>query len=134
MIPQIFYYRNKYMNNDLQKFQFYNKYARWNNQLNRRETWSETIDRTIEHLQWLVKKHTQTKLSETLWEQLREGMLTQQVIPIKTAFSRPSVLSSTTNVLGKSFTFVPTCGNLSIYSCSTEYPTPVPLIKICTIS
>lgn len=44
----------------LQKFQFYDKYSRYNYDLGRRETWQETVDRTVSFLREL----SQDKLSD----------------------------------------------------------------------
>jgi ribonucleoside-triphosphate reductase len=38
---------NQYFPTELQKFQFKDKYSRWNDAAMRRETWEETVDRTI---------------------------------------------------------------------------------------
>ena len=44
---------DKYFPTQLQKFQFYDKYARFSYEHGRRETWVETVDRTIDFLKEL---------------------------------------------------------------------------------
>lgn len=39
-----------YFGNQIQKFQFYDKYAKFNYELGRRETWVETVDRAVDFL------------------------------------------------------------------------------------
>lgn len=40
-----------------QQFMFYDKYSRFNWDLGRRETWRETVDRTVDHLRWEIYAH-----------------------------------------------------------------------------
>lgn len=39
-----------YFPTPLQRFQFYDKYSRFNSELGRRETWVETVDRSVAFL------------------------------------------------------------------------------------
>ena len=63
----------------LQQFQFYDKYSRFDYELGRRETWIETVDRSVGFL-----KHTAPdadKLLPGLWDKLRTAILTMGVMP-----------------------------------------------------
>jgi ribonucleoside-triphosphate reductase len=101
----------RYFPTPMQRFAFYDKYSRYNWDLERRETWPETVDRTIEHLKWEVYHHTAQqmskfgeltkyagkeivdienddwamftpmKVSESVWERLRQGILSMKVMP-----------------------------------------------------
>lgn len=68
-----------------QQFVFYDKYSRWNNDLNRRETWVETVQRTVDHLRWEVEEHLKTTdaegLDDSIFDQIHEGILKTNVMP-----------------------------------------------------
>lgn len=66
-----------YFPTQLQRFQFYDKYARFNYQLGRRETWIETVDRAIAYLQEL----SHGRLATADYERMRQGVLNMQVMP-----------------------------------------------------
>lgn len=67
----------KYFNTPLQMFQYFDKYSRYNYQLGRRETWVETVDRTVEFLKYL----SQDKLTNEEYELIREYILEMKVMP-----------------------------------------------------
>lgn len=96
-------------NTPMQQFAYYDKYSRFNWELNRRETWSETVDRTIEHLKWEVRYHFATHpdfgnmdlessisllddeqmrslwpdipIADNVWDRLRDGILHMRIMP-----------------------------------------------------
>ena len=55
----------------LQQFQFYDKYARFNYDLGRRETWVETVDRAVDFLAEL----SDNRLGPEVYEPIRRAML-----------------------------------------------------------
>ena len=61
----------------LQKFQFYDKYSRFNYDLGRRETWLETVNRAVDFLGEL----SDHRLPGETYERLRQGILTMKVMP-----------------------------------------------------
>jgi ribonucleoside-triphosphate reductase (thioredoxin) len=61
----------------LQKFQFYDKYSRFNYELGRRETWVETVNRATNYL----KEISENRLPAEVYERIREGILTMKVMP-----------------------------------------------------
>ena len=61
----------------LQKFQFYDKYARFNYELGRRETWVETVDRAVDYLREL----SASRLPDETYERIRQGILAMRVMP-----------------------------------------------------
>lgn len=61
----------------LQKFQFYDKYSRFNYEKGRRETWVETVDRAVMYLREL----SHGKLDGDEYGRLREGVLNMKVMP-----------------------------------------------------
>ena len=66
-----------YFPTQLQKFQFYDKYSRFNYDLGRRETWVETVNRAVAFLRELSKD----KLPNSDYERLREGILNMKAAP-----------------------------------------------------
>lgn len=98
-----------YFPTPMQRFAYYDKYSRFNWDLGRRETWKETVDRTIEHLKWECRYHyathpdfgamdlessiplldekamqeiwADTGIPDHVWEMLRQGILNMQIMP-----------------------------------------------------
>ncbi len=68
---------DKYFPTQLQKFQFYDKYARFTYTHGRRETWVETVDRAIEYL----KELSDFRLQPLTYQRLRHGILNMKVMP-----------------------------------------------------
>jgi len=67
----------KYFPTQLQKFQFYDKYSRFNYDLGRRETWIETVDRAVDFL----REISDNKLSNKDYDRVRQGILEMKVMP-----------------------------------------------------
>lgn len=61
----------------LQRFQFVDKYSRWNTYLGRRETWVETVDRAVSFLHELAGD----RLDSSVYQEIRAGILTMRVTP-----------------------------------------------------
>ena len=68
---------DKYFPTQLQKFQFYDKYSRFNYDLGRRETWIETVDRAVAYLREL----SDYRLPAETYERIRQGILEMKVMP-----------------------------------------------------
>lgn len=68
---------DKYFPTQIQKFQFYDKYARFTYEHGRRETWVETVDRTIEYL----KELSDFRLQPLTYQRLRHAILNMKVMP-----------------------------------------------------
>lgn len=66
-----------YFPTQLQKFQFYDKYSRYSYELGRRETWVETVERSVDYLREL----SQSKLPEETYNQIRKGILEMRAMP-----------------------------------------------------
>ena len=61
----------------MQKFQFYDKYSRFNYELGRRETWLETVNRATDYL----KELSDYRLPTDVYERIRQGILEMKVMP-----------------------------------------------------
>jgi ribonucleoside-triphosphate reductase len=68
---------DEYFPTQLQKFQYYDKYARFNYDHMRRETWIETVDRAVEFLREL----SEDKLPEADYVRLRDSILNMKGMP-----------------------------------------------------
>jgi ribonucleoside-diphosphate reductase alpha chain len=68
---------DRYFPSQLQKFQFYDKYSRFNYDLGRRETWIETVDRAVDYL----KELSEYRLPADTYDRIRQGILEMKVMP-----------------------------------------------------
>lgn len=66
-----------YFPTPLQKFQFFDKYSRYNYDLGRRETWIETVDRSVNFLRRL----SDNMLDDSVYDRIRKGILEMRVTP-----------------------------------------------------
>ena len=76
-VRQAFAESDAYFPSQLQKFQFYDKYSRFNYELGRRETWLETVDRAVDYL----KELSEWRLPAELYERIRQAILNMQAAP-----------------------------------------------------
>ena len=76
-VKRAFEESDKYFPSQLQKFQFFDKYSRFNYELGRRETWMETVDRSVGFLRELAGK----RLDARVYERLRKGILEMKATP-----------------------------------------------------
>ena len=68
---------DKYFPSEIQKFQFYDKYARFTYEHGRRETWIETVDRAVDYL----KELSDYRLQPLTYQRLRHGILNMKIMP-----------------------------------------------------
>ncbi|MEA2701393.1 MAG: hypothetical protein QOE22_102 [Candidatus Parcubacteria bacterium] len=68
---------SKYFDTAYQEFIFYQFYSRWSDELGRRETWEEAIDRFIS----FMKERLGNKLTEKEYAEVRQAILERQVCP-----------------------------------------------------
>lgn len=76
-VRQAFAESDPYFPSQLRKFQFYDKYSRFNYDLGRRETWIETVNRAVDFL----KDLSEYRLPAQSYERLRQGILQMKVMP-----------------------------------------------------
>lgn len=67
----------KYFDSQLQEFVYYSKYARWRDDLGRRETWSETVERVVDYL----KELSGGRLEEGDYQRIHNAILNMDVMP-----------------------------------------------------
>src|SRR5919199_2606963 len=72
---------DQYFPTPVQKFQFFDKYSRFDYDEGRRETWIETVDRAVDFLHELVQTNTGVDLGSELYERLRRAILEMRAMP-----------------------------------------------------
>ncbi len=68
---------DSYFPTPLQRFQFFDKYSRFNYELGRRETWIETVNRSVDFLYELAG----ARLPAETYERLRQSILAMHAMP-----------------------------------------------------
>ncbi len=68
---------SKYFSSSYQEFIFYQFYARWRDELGRRETWNEAIERFMGYM----RKKLGDKLSESDYDDVKDAILSQEICP-----------------------------------------------------
>ena len=68
----------QYFPTPIQQFQFFDKYARWNSGQGRRETWVETVSRSID---WLYALTPRGALPADDWVRLQTAILKMEALP-----------------------------------------------------
>jgi ribonucleoside-diphosphate reductase alpha chain len=76
-VREAFAESDPYFPTQLQKFQFYDKYSRFNYELGRRETWLETVNRAVDYLREL----SDYRLPAAVYDRIRQGILQMKVMP-----------------------------------------------------
>ncbi len=92
----------KYFQNDLAEFIYYRSYSRWVDEDNRRETWVESVDRYFS----FMKENLGTKLKESEYEELREAILAQKVMPSMRLMWSAGPAARKTNVTAYNCTYL----------------------------
>jgi ribonucleoside-diphosphate reductase alpha chain len=74
---KVFEKSSSYFVSSYEEFIFYRTYSKWQDDLGRRETWVETIDRFMGYM----KENLGKKLSPSDFNEVREGILRQDICP-----------------------------------------------------
>jgi ribonucleoside-triphosphate reductase len=80
-VRQAFAEADRYFPTPIQKFQFFDKYSRFDYEKGRRETWIETVDRAVAFLHELVQTNTGADLGSELYEHVRRMILEMKSMP-----------------------------------------------------
>ncbi|MEX2445012.1 MAG: ATP cone domain-containing protein [Alkalispirochaeta sp.] len=68
---------DQYFPTPIQQFQFYDKYSRFDYDLGRRETWMETVQRSVDYLREL----SENRLTDEDYQRIHQGILDMRVMP-----------------------------------------------------
>jgi ribonucleoside-diphosphate reductase alpha chain len=91
-----------YFPTPLQQFQFFDKYSRFNYELGRRETWIETVDRTVGFFHDLAGDRLPTET----YERVRRGILEMRAMPSMRLLAMAGAAA--------------TRNNITLYNCSYQ--------------
>src|ERR1051326_2837319 len=80
-VRQAFAQADSYFPTPIQKFQFFDKYSRFDYDKGRRETWIETVDRAVSFLHELVATNTGVDLGSETYAHLRRMILEMRSMP-----------------------------------------------------
>jgi len=76
-VKNAFQESSQYFKTPLQLFQFFDKYSRFNSEKQRRETWVETVDRSVNYLKELSKN----LLSDEVYNRIKTAILEMKAAP-----------------------------------------------------
>lgn len=92
----------KYFPNTLAEFIYYRTYSRWIEEEGRRETWIETVDRYIHFMQ----ENLGDRLNPQEYEEIRQAILNQQVMPSMRLLWSAGKAARTNNVAAYNCSFI----------------------------
>jgi len=96
----------KYFKNPLAEFVYYRTYASWIPEEGRRETWIETIDRYLD----FMKENLGSKLTTNEYNEIREAILNQEVMPSMRLLQFAGRAARATNICAYNCSFIaPKC-------------------------
>ena len=96
----------KYFKNPLSEFVYLRTYARWIDKENRRETWIETVDRYMN----FMKSQLGSKFTKIEYQQLKDAILNQEVMPSMRLLQFAGKAVKATNVCAYNCSFIaPAC-------------------------
>src|SRR5437588_9635407 len=80
-VRQAFAEADQYFPTPIQKFQFFDKYSRFDYNTGRRETWIETVERAVSFLHELVRDNSAADLGSGVYERVRRMILEMKSMP-----------------------------------------------------
>lgn len=92
----------QYFRNPLAEFVYYRTYARWIDNLGRRETWIETVDRYMD----FMRENVGNKLKESEYKEVREAILNQEAMPSMRLMQFAGAPARKTNVCAYNCSFI----------------------------
>lgn len=101
-VRQLALQSKQYFRNPLAEFVYYRTYSRWIEEEGRRETWVETVDRYID----FMKENIGKKLTEGEYQEIREAILNQEVMPSMRLMWSAGPAARSTNVAGFNCSFI----------------------------
>lgn len=99
--------KSNHLPTDYQNFIALSRYARWIEDEQRRETWSETVARYFDFMTSHLKKTCNFNLGDNLRKELEEAVLTQQVMPSMRALMTSGPALERCNIGGYNCCYLP---------------------------
>lgn len=101
-IKELAHESKKYFRNSLAEFVYYRSYSRWIDAEQRRETWIETVDRYMS----FMRENLDKKLTDKEYEEIREGILRQDIMPSMRLMWSAGPAARKTNVTAYNCSFI----------------------------
>lgn len=95
-----------YINDPYQQFIHLSRYARWRDDLGRRESWEETVDRYVDYMSNTVEHNNNYAVSGSLKEDLRQSIIDRKVLPSMRALMTAGPALERENVAGYNCSFL----------------------------
>lgn len=102
-VQEAFAKDEQYFPTPMQKFQFYDKYSRFNYDLERRETWMETVARAVSFLAEL----SDNRLPAATYERIRKGILEMKSTPSMRLLAMAGVAARRQNICIYNCSYLP---------------------------
>jgi ribonucleoside-diphosphate reductase alpha chain len=102
-VRQAFAESDQYFPTPLQKFQFFDKYSRFDYDLGRRETWIETVDRSVSFLREL----SGDVLGEATYQRIRTAILEMRAMPSMRLLAMAGPAARRTNIALYNCSYMP---------------------------
>ena len=106
-----------YLPTDYQNFIALSRYARWKDDEQRRETWSETVDRYFDYMENHLKKKHGYILTKALREKLNDSILSLGTMPSMRALMTAGVALDRCHVAGYNCSYIPVDSPRSFDEC-----------------
>jgi len=94
---------DSYFPTEIQKFQFFDKYSRYDYEKGRRETWIETVDRAVDFLKHL----SDSKLPEEEYTRIRQYILEMKATPSMRLLAMAGPAAKRTNIALYNCSYLP---------------------------
>ena len=91
---------NNYLPTDYQNFIALSRYARWNDEEQRRETWLETVDRYFDYMDNHLKTKNDYTITKALKEKMTDAIVSLSVMPSMRALMTAGVALDRCHVAG----------------------------------
>jgi len=106
-----------YLPTDYQNFIALSRYARWREDDQRRETWAETVDRYIDHMDGHLKTNYNYDITTALKEKLNDAIMSLGVMPSMRALMTAGVALDRCHVAGYNCSYIPVDSPRSFDEC-----------------
>jgi ribonucleoside-triphosphate reductase len=99
-----------YIKNPYQNFIAISRYARWNDELGRRETWVETVDRYMNFMRDHLSTNNGYAMTDAEYDEMHNAITTMQVLPSMRALMTAGPALKKNNIAG----YNPVAGNTKV--------------------
>lgn len=96
-----------YIDNAFQQFIHTSRYARWDDEKGRRETWEETVDRYMEFMDEHLRKNNDYEIPVNQFNKVRKAILEMRVLPSMRSLMTAGPALAKNNISGFNCSFVP---------------------------